>query len=189
MIRAVIFDCFGVLTTDKWRDFVAELPERQRIPASELNRAYGRAQIDKQEFLRAIKELTGKQPQDIDKLIDNDDHKNARLLEYIKTLKPEHKIGLLSNVASNWIRDHFLSEEEQKLFDDILLSYEVRMTKPDPEIFELAAQRLGLEPNECVLVDDVEYYCSAAQTTGMKAVCYQDYKQAVGELNNLLKRS
>ncbi|MEK7059161.1 MAG: HAD-IA family hydrolase [Patescibacteria group bacterium] len=186
MVKAIIFDCFGVLTTDKWREFVASLPECQRQAASDFNRAYGGAHISKAEFLRSIQELTGRQPQDIDKTLDNETNKNDDLLELIKTLRPKYKIGLLSNVASNWIRDHFLSLEEQKLFDNFVFSYEVHITKPDPDIFKLAADRLGVVPSECILVDDVEYYCGIAQDLGMQTICYRDFRQTKTELDKLL---
>jgi epoxide hydrolase-like predicted phosphatase len=186
MIKAIIFDCFGVLTTDRWREFVATLPEEQRQSASDLNRSYGAAHIDKTEFLQQIYELTGKKPQDIDQLLDNDAYKNVELLKLIAELKPNYKIGLLSNVASNWIRDQFLTTGEQELFDDLVFSYEVRMTKPDPRIFELAVERLGVKPDECILIDDVEYYCDAARESGLEAICYQDLQQTKTQLDGLL---
>ncbi len=186
MIKAIIFDCFGVLTTDKWREFVATLPEDQRQSASDLNRSYGGAHIDKTEFLNSIQKLTGRQPQDIDEVLDNETSKNTELLNFIKTLKPQYKIGLLSNVASNWIRESFLTIDEQKLFDDFVFSYEVRMTKPDPRIFALAAERLGVLPEECVLVDDVDYYCGVARDQGMKTICYKDFQQAKNALHSQL---
>lgn len=187
MVKAVIFDCFGVLTTDSWREFVAALPAAQRQRASDLNRAYGAAFIDKTEFLKSIKDLTGKKPTDIDKLLDEEAYKNTELLEYIAALKPNYKISLLSNVASSWVRDKFLTPEERALFDDFLFSYEVRMAKPDPRIFRLAAERLGVLPAECVLVDDVESYCAVARELGMSIVLYKNFPQTKAELNKLLK--
>src|SRR5437868_15071308 len=129
MIKAIIFDCFGVLTTDSWQEFVGTLPLPKRQEARILNHAYGSAVLSKPEFLKAIVELTGRQPQDIDSMLDNEMYKNKELLDYIGQLKPKYKIGLLSNVASNWIRDRFLTPEEQALFDEFILSYEVGLTK------------------------------------------------------------
>lgn len=186
MVQAIFFDCFGVLTADRWKEFVTTLPEAQHEPASELNRAYGRAQLSKAEFVRAIEELTGKQPDDIDQLLDNEMTKNTELLELIGTLKPKYKIGLLSNVGSNWIRERFLTPDEQKLFDDFTFSYEVGMAKPDPRVFEVAAERLGVTPEASVLVDDVEYYGDIARAVGMQFVLYQNFTQAKAELLKLL---
>lgn len=186
MIRAIIFDCFGVLTADKWREFTATLQDEQREQAHELNRAYGGGFISKSEFLKAVEGLTGRIPQDIDDMLDNETAKNTELLAYIAELKPNYKIGLLSNIASNWIRDHFLSQEEQNLFDDFVFSYEVRMTKPDRRMFNLAAERLGVRPEECILIDDVERYCEAAKELGMYFVQYQDFAQAKSGIEKIL---
>jgi epoxide hydrolase-like predicted phosphatase len=186
MVEAIIFDCFGVLTTDKWREFTATLPEGQHREARELNRAYGAGFIDKAEFRQAIRRLTGKLPEDIDTMLDNETAKNTGLLGYIARLKETYKIGLLSNVASNWIREQFLTPDEQGLFDDVIFSYEVGMTKPDPRIFALAAKRLGVEPAACILVDDVDSTCDSARQFGMQAVLYQNFPQAKADIQKLL---
>ncbi len=186
MVRAIIFDCFGVLTADRWKEFVLTLPEAQRQPARELNRAYGSASLSKVEFLESVQQLTGKQPTDIDQLLDNESTKNNDLLKLIASFKPRYKISLLSNVGSNWIRDRFLTLEEQHLFDDFTFSYQVRMTKPDPRMFELAAERLGVPVKDCVLVDDVEYYGDVARQLGMQFVLYQNFDQARTDLARIL---
>lgn len=186
MIKAIIFDCFGVLTADNWREFVASLPENQRSEASELNRQYGAAYLDKSAFLSAIEELTGRLPQDIDMVLDNETTKNTALLNYIAELKPGYKIGLLSNVGSNWIRDQFLTEMEQSLFDEFVFSYEARVAKPDPEIFVMAAERLKVDLEQCIMIDDVEYNCHVAESLGMKSVCYQDFERAKTEIDKIL---
>lgn len=186
MVQAIIFDCFGVLTTDKWREFTATLPTGQREQTRELNRAYGGAFISKAEFLKAIYDLTGKLPEDIEDNLTNGSFKNTELLELIAALKSSYKIGLLSNVASNWIRDQFLTIHEQKLFDDFVFSYEQKMTKPDARMFEMAAERLGVSVSDCVLVDDVERYCTAANDLGMQTVLYQNFSQTKNDLQRLL---
>jgi len=188
MIKAVVFDNFGVLTTDTWRAFVDSLPEGIDIgKARELNRAYDAGTISHKDFLDGVKEVTGRQPQEVESLLQSDIAKNLPLLKYIGELKQRGlKIGLLSNIATNWIRDSFLTPAEQKLFDEMILSYEVGMTKPDPRMFQLACKRLGVDASEAVLVDDISPYCDAARHTGMQAITYEDFKQAKQALEALL---
>lgn len=186
MVQAIIFDCFGVLTADRWKEFVATLPESQRQPARELNRAFGRADLTKTEFLRSIEDLTGRQATDIDQLLDHETGKNTDLLMLIAGLKSKYKIGLLSNVGSNWIRDRFLTMDEQRLFDDFTFSCEVKMAKPDPQIFILAAKRLGVPIESCVMVDDAAYYGEIATQLGMQFVPYQDFEQTKTDLQKIL---
>ena len=63
-----------------------------------------------------------------------------------------------------------------RLFDDIVCSAEVGMAKPEPAIYVLAAERLGLEPRECVFVDDLDTNVEAARQVGMQAVLFSKDK-------------
>lgn len=189
MIKAIIFDCFGVLTADTWREFVATLPTELQPQASDLNHAYDRGHINKPEFLEAIKDLTGKEPQYVDDMLDNETTKNTGLLNYIAGLKPRYKIGLLSNVATDWISAHFLSADENKLFDSMIFSYKIGATKPDKRMFEAICSELEVGLEECVFIDDIERYCDAAQSYGMQAICYHDFAQVKSELEKILADS
>lgn len=177
MIKAIIFDCFGVLTTDKWKEFVATLPENQMVPASDLNHALDRGYISQSEFFEQISSLTGRSPERVESVINSDMDKNTQLLEYIEGLKKGYKIGLLSNISSNWVRESFLTSIEQQLFDDIVLSYEVGMIKPELAIYELAASRLDCQTSECIFIDDSPGHCRAAVQSGMQAIVYQNFIQ------------
>lgn len=189
MIKAIIFDNFGVLTRDKWKEFVATLPQEQKQPARDINHAYDAGHMDEAEFLSGIKKLTGRSPGEVENLAISEIGKNEELLLHIKQLKANYKIGLISNIASNWIRETLLNKAEQELFDDMVLSFEVGMTKPDPRIYQIACERLGVEPRETVFVDDIESYCEAARAVGMQAVCYHDFVQFKAELEQILSHA
>lgn len=186
MIRAIIFDCFGVLTADTWKEFVFQLPPSQRSAASALNHAYDAGHLTREEFVQSVQELTRRTPDDINDLLDNEVTKNHLLLNYIAGLKPTYKIGLLSNVATNWIRDSFLDRQEQKLFDAMVLSFETGLTKPDPRMFRLMSEKLGAQPEECLMVDDIEHYCQVAVELGMKSVVYENFEQARQAIQTIL---
>ena len=79
------------------------------------------------------------------------------------------------------------TQEDLELFDDFVLSYEVKMTKPDPGIFELAASRLEVEPTECLFIDDIERYCIGAKDVGMHAINYKNFGQMCSEMEQILK--
>lgn len=77
--------------------------------------------------------------------------------------------GLTSNLYSNevaWLRELELHES----FDAVVLSCEVGLMKPDPGIYLMSAERLGLSPQECVFVDDVPSYVAGAMAVGMTGV-------------------
>lgn len=186
MVKAIIFDCFGVLTADSWHEFRTDLPKEQQGPASDLNHQYGAGMISKEQFLRSVSELTGKPEEFVNHLIDNEQSKNLPLLDYIGQLKSRYKIGLLSNVASNWIRDYFLTPKELQLFDAMVLSFEEGITKPDPRIYHIAAERLGVLSEECIYVDDIDRYAATAEDEGMKGIVYKNFQQLKKEINTIL---
>lgn len=187
MISAIIFDCFGVLTSDTWHEFLDSLPENTDIAAArDLNKQYDAGFITEKEFTDQLLELTGKELVQIEDRPISGIAKNTALLKHIESLKERYKIGLLSNIGTDWIRDDFLTSEEQELFDDMVFSHSVGMTKPNPDIFKLACEHLGVEPAQAVMVDDIEQYCQAAEATGMKSITYANFNQYQQELDTIL---
>lgn len=185
--KAIIFDCFGVLTVSTYNMFYATYFKNQpkKIEqAKHLDHASNQGNITFEDFIGGLAELANLSIDETREAISKH-QPNIKLLDYIRdTLKPHYKIGFLSNVADNLL-GQFFTKEEQLLFDDVVLSYEVKLAKPDTAIFELAAKRLGLIPEDCIFVDDVEEYCEAARMTGMSAVVYRDVgslKAVIAEL-------
>ncbi len=187
MIKAIIFDCFGVLTADTWKAFLDSLPENiDKQAARDVNKAYDGGHITKAQFMQQLFDITGTAPDLLERRLDTDIAKNEPLLEYIRELKSGYKIGLLSNIANSWITDVFLSEEEQALFDDMVFSFKAGMTKPDLRIFLLACKNLGVEPTEAIMVDDISFFCDAARQAGLEAVNYQNLEQTKLDIQKLL---
>jgi putative hydrolase of the HAD superfamily len=73
-----------------------------------------------------------------------------------------------------------------ELFDAVVISGEVSLHKPQPEIFLLAAERAGASPEECVLVDDLRENCEGAEAVGMTAILHRGSRSTVPEMENLL---
>lgn len=186
-IKAIIFDCFGVITTDSWRAFVDSLPEEQVDEARYLNRQRDRGLIDNDTFMKDIKALTGRSPMDVEAQLSHEIVKNNKLIDYVAELRKQgYKIGMVSNIATNWIRDSLLTPAEQELFDEMIFSYEVGMAKPDPRIFILACERLRVSTHEAVMIDDVAPYCEAAKEEGLRAIVFTDLPNLKTELSALL---
>ena len=191
MIKAIIFDCFGVLTTDTWRELIGSLPPGDAVTkAKQLNHQFDAGQLEFDVFIKQVSQLTGADKQTLIKIFtDPESNKNEPLLKYIRSLKPRYKIGILSNVNRDWIREVFLTPEEQELFDSFILSYEVGATKPDPKMYQAALKDLEVQPEEAVFIDDVERYCTAAEEQGIKAILYKDFSQMKRELGAILTTS
>jgi len=89
-----------------------------------------------------------------------------------------HPTALLSN---SWGLDYDRTDWEQ-LFDVTVISGEVGLRKPEPEIYLLTAQRLGVEPSACVFVDDLGPNVRAAAQVGMTGIRHVTPEQTISEL-------
>jgi epoxide hydrolase-like predicted phosphatase len=92
------------------------------------------------------------------------------------------KTGLLSN---SWSTAHYNRELLLELFDATVISAEVHLHKPQPEIYELAAQRLEVEPSACLFVDDLKENCEGAEAVGMTAIRHHSPAETIAKLTEL----
>ncbi len=117
-----------------------------------------------------------------------DGQPNRQLLDTIQAeFKPRCKIGILSNSSGDITQ--LLPPPDRQLFDDATLSYEHSVAKPHPEIYKIAAKRLGVESEECIYIDDYGYRVEGAKAAGMQAILYRDFRQMKTELEKLLSAS
>ncbi len=72
-----------------------------------------------------------------------------------------------------------------ELFDVIVDSSEVGLRKPDRQIYELTAQRLGVKPQSCLMVDDLIHNVAGAETTGMTGIHFHDSETALHQIKDL----
>ena len=188
MFKAIIFDCFGVLTTDRWKVFVDSLPnEDDREKLRYLNRGLDAGILSKSEFKEGVLNIAGKLPERIEDLLGTESVKNTELFDLISKLKNNgYKTGMLSNVSTNWIVDVFLTDVERYLFDALVFSFEVGVTKPDERIYQIAIDRLGVKFEECVFIDDSELNCMAASELGMKSIHFTNNQSVVKMLMDLI---
>jgi epoxide hydrolase-like predicted phosphatase len=93
------------------------------------------------------------------------------------------KTGLLSN---SWGTTLYPRARIDALFDAVVISGEVGLRKPDPAIFELALDRLGVVASRCVFVDDHPGHLSAAAEVGMTTVLHRTPATTISELEALL---
>ncbi len=191
MIKAVIFDCFGVLATEGWiafkrKHFGSDQQKMRR--ATELSHLLDSGLISYQDSLQEIAGMANISPEELDDILKNV-AANDELLEYIRDkLKPKYKIGMLSNVGDNWLYSIF-SNDEIALFDAICLSHESGITKPDPKAYESILNQLQIEPEAGVFVDDLERNITGAEDVGMHGLLYENFPQFKTDLEKILADS
>lgn len=82
------------------------------------------------------------------------------------------KLGLVSN-ANRGFTERLRARGVVGLFDDVVVSGDVGVAKPDPAIFRLAAERLGVAPAACLMIDDQAQHLRGAEATGMRTHLFE----------------
>jgi epoxide hydrolase-like predicted phosphatase len=113
------------------------------------------------------------------------DRWDTTLLDYLRSLRPGKKVGLISNAWSG-LRAVISSQNFGDVFDEMIISAEVGMMKPDPRIYRLALEKMGVPPAESVFVDDVLVNVEAARSVGMTAIQFTQRDKTLEELNRIL---
>ena len=107
------------------------------------------------------------------------------MLEAVATVRRAgFKTGLLSN---SWGLGGYPRERFEELFDVVVISAEVGMRKPQPEIFRFTTDKLGVDPSRCVFVDDHPGHLKAAIAEGMTTVLHRNPAESIEELSRLLE--
>ena len=200
-IRAVIFDLGGVLVRTEDRRSRAELAHRLGLTYDELSRLVFESESARlatqgnrstQEHWESIRGRLGVSPEDFPAVragFWGGDLLDTSLVAYISSLRPRFKTGLLSNAWDNLRQVINDTWKIADAFDDIIISAEVGISKPDPRIYQLAVQRLDVLPQEAVFVDDFPHNVQAAQELGMQGVLFKNPDQVRRDLEVLLNEA
>ncbi|HMV30155.1 MAG TPA: HAD family phosphatase [Anaerolineales bacterium] len=108
------------------------------------------------------------------------------IVEYLRSLRPRYKTGLISNAWSD-MREYLVRQKLDDAFDTLTISAEVGVAKPDAKIYLLALEQAQVEAEAAVFVDDVPANIEACEALGMKGILFRDPLKAMNELKKLLK--
>jgi putative hydrolase of the HAD superfamily len=108
---------------------------------------------------------------------------NPPMIELMRELKGRGlRMALLTNNVREWEPLWRSMVPIDELFEVVVDSAFVGCRKPDPQIYEIVLERIGLEGDQCLFVDDVEGNCEAARELGMAAVHFRANEQAIEEI-------
>lgn len=111
---------------------------------------------------------------------------DVALRDYCASLRPAYRTALLSNSADGARREEQRRYGFEQLVDVIVYSHEVGLAKPDPAVFRLTEERLGVRPEEIAFVDDHEPHVRAAEACGWWALLHSATDRTIAELRALL---
>jgi len=201
MVDAVIWDFGGVLTTSPFEAFARYETERG-LPVDIIRRTnatnhlenawakFERAEVDIEAFdaLFAAEskalgaEVRGK---DVLPLLSGD--LRPEMVEALKLIKATCKTGCITNnlpanaIGSASGRMLYIAEV-MALFDHVIESAKIGLRKPDPRIYKMMVEKLGVDPKRCVYLDDLGVNLKPAREMGMTTIKVLNAAQAIGEL-------
>jgi epoxide hydrolase-like predicted phosphatase len=195
-LEGLLVDYGGVLTTDLFASFrsFCELegldPEtlgrrfREDRGCRELLIGLETGKLEELDFERGLAAVLGvEEAQLIDRLFAGSTPDFAMLAAVRAARAAGVRTGMVSN---SWGTRRYDRAMLGELFDGVVISGEVGVRKPAPEIYALGAQAIGLAPSVCVFVDDLPFNLTPAAELGMATVHHRDAGETVEELERLL---
>ncbi len=187
-IKAVIFDCFGVLVMSGHALLFHDFPQL-KAELIRLQLLSDSGEISRQQFDDTVSKSTGLSPQQVEEQYWRVNKFNQSMIDWVRDLKRsgQYKIGMLSNVSRDWMDVILPVFEGEDLFDAVILSGDVKTVKPNPAIFQMMSDKLNLAPNECVMIDDMAANIKGAKAAGFQGIVYISKDQSQVELGSLLE--
>jgi epoxide hydrolase-like predicted phosphatase len=209
-LEAAIFDFGGVLTTPI-RESFAHFESKLGLPDGALLRAFihhdegdepmyfrlERGEITEREFMvwmgGTLKAQTGvdvpfgNEPGAIRDRLFGAIERNEEMILAAATIGQHYKTGILSNNVKEWVGWREMADAH--LFHVVVDSSEVGLRKPEPEIYTLTCERLGVSPDKAAFVDDIPSNVEGASNVGLHAIRFTTTEEVLEQLRPLFPRA
>jgi putative hydrolase of the HAD superfamily len=107
---------------------------------------------------------------------------NAAMIDYMRELRDRgYRMAICTNNVREWESRWRAMLPVQEIFDVVVDSAFVGVRKPEPRIYEVTLERLGVAAGEAMFIDDIEINCDAARALGLRAVCFHSTEQAIAD--------
>jgi len=192
----LLVDWGGVLTTNLFASFqdfcVRAGVEPQKLRESfaanpdfrELLIALEKGELGEDVFEAQLAPLLGVEPAGLIDGLFAGVHSDQAMLDAVRLARESGvRTGLISN---SWGVHRYPRELFEELFDGIVISGEEGMRKPSQRMYELGAERAGVETHACVYVDDLPFNLTPAEGLGMATIHHTRAEQTIPELERLL---
>jgi epoxide hydrolase-like predicted phosphatase len=197
--EGLLIDFGGVLTTSVWDSF-GSFCEAEGLDRDDVKKAFREnpealallrrletGELSEEQFETPFGALLGISPDRhgglVDRLFGGMQPDQAMVEALPRAREAGIRTGLISN---SWGRGRYDRSSFERLFDGVVISGEVGLHKPQPEIFHLGAERIAVDPGSCVFVDDLRENCDGAEAVGMTAVLHRHSDETLDELEQLL---
>ena len=196
-LRAVLFDLGGVILRTEYQAPRQRLAEEFGMDYDDIDKivfggnSAARAsvgEITEEEHWRNVMKILKRPAAEYERIRadffagDVIDH---NILNFLRSIKPKYKVGLISNAWSG-LRSYIEREKFDDVFDHMTISAEVGAMKPSAKIYEFALEQLQVQASEAVFVDDVQENIEACEKLGMMGIQFKDSESTLKKLKALL---
>lgn len=172
-IKAIVFDCFGVLYTGSLAEMASHCSSEQDTKdLYDITRAADHGFVSRDDYIARVMELTHLSRQEICELMSSAQVRSRGVFSYARELKARgYKIAVLSNIGRDTIHRLF-TEADYELFNAIVASGDIGVTKPHITAYDRMLERLRVQPSEAIMIDDAYSNVSGAIEAGMYGIVF-----------------
>jgi haloacid dehalogenase superfamily, subfamily IA, variant 3 with third motif having DD or ED/haloacid dehalogenase superfamily, subfamily IA, variant 1 with third motif having Dx(3-4)D or Dx(3-4)E len=173
-MKAVVFDFFGVICSEITPFVLPRYlsPEETADYKASIVEEADLGHIDLPQVLEILSERTGASAAQLHAEFWAHVNINPAMVALIEEVKTRCRTALLSNAMNPFLRQVMAKHHLERLFDEIVISAEVDLTKPDRRIYDLVLQKLEIAPASTFFTDDNQNNIDAAQKAGMQAALF-----------------
>ena len=198
-LRAIFFDLGGVIVRTEYQASRERLAERLNMTYEDISKIVFEAETSRKASLGeiSVKEhwlavtrklrLPVAEAESIRTEFFAGDVIDRDLLDFIRSLRPRYQTGVISNAWGD-LRDYVVKHQFDDAFDTLIISAEIGMMKPQPEVYQLALKQAQVKANEAAFIDDTPRNVEAANALGMHGIVFRDPAQVKENLKALLSQ-
>ena len=195
-LRAIFFDLGGVILRTEYQAPRERLAERLNLTYEDISRVVFEAETARKASIGEISveehwlavtrklRLPATEAESIRTEFFAGDVIDRDLLDFIRSLRPRYKTGVISNAWGD-LREYIVKHQFDDAFDTLTISAEIGMMKPQPEVYQWALKQAQVEANEAAFVDDMPKNIEAANALGMHGIIFRDPAQVKENLRAL----
>ena len=188
--KVILFDFFGIISSEVSPIFFKRYfnEEAAKIVKEEIMSKGDNGELNEEEIYELIASRMNMTPLKIKEDFNDLIKINFELVEYIKELKKEYRVYLLSNAMSSFLRRILDKYNLYELFNKVYISSEIKLIKPYEEFFNYVINKENIDPINAIMIDDNKKNILGAIKTNLNGIVYTDVKDLKEKLTYFLKK-
>jgi len=178
MYKVILFDFFGVFCASiatNWLKKAVPEYEAKLTAFQMLCTQSDLGMLSRSDFNKEVSKLTGIPVPEIVRGIEAEVAIDTQLVNYTEKLKASGlRVACLSNGSHEWTLQVINEHGLEHVFEEVILSSDLGIVKPDPEIYLRALRKLGVQPSQAIFVDDRKANAAAAEALGIRSFVFTD---------------